>query len=454
MKTLVIIGSGFSGTVTAIEFLRRRTTQVNVVLINRSGPMARGLAYGTNSTRHLLNVPAGNMSALVDNPTSFLDFCRSLHPDTRPNAFMPRRLYGQYLQELLQIELHRNATTARHLVAEVQRLEPLSNGVRLHLSDGTALSADHVVMALGNFSPTTPSALHDPAINDYYTVDPWANAAEIDSDAPVLLLGSGLTALDVLTSLRQQGHRGDIYMLSRRGLLPTPHRQQRQPAVQDVPPVNESLLAGPATVLSYLRTLRTSVQEHEKSEGDWRDVIAAIRPVTAALWQRLPLKEQQRFLRHVQPFWDVHRHRVAPETYRTFTDTLKSGQLKPLTGRLAGATVKGNLVLLEVRLRYSSTPLQLEVHHIFNCTGPTANLTKVNEPFISQLITDKLLQSDPHQLGLIVDDDLAIVNSQGISSAWLSYVGPMLKARWWEATAVPELRQYSRNLAMRLASLL
>lgn len=454
MKTLIIIGSGFSGTVTAIEFLRRRGPNVNVILINRSGPMARGLAYGTNSPSHLLNVPAGNMSAITDEPHSFLDFCQSRHPDTTSNAFIPRQIYGEYLQQLLEIELAKVPHTARHLVAEVSRLESMGSGARLHLSDGQALEADHVVLALGNFSPASPPVLQDARLHANYTIDPWRKPAGIDKQAPVLLLGSGLTALDVLTSLRQSGHEGAIYMLSRRGLRPTPHRQQRAADHNVMSEVTQALLAAKPTVLAYLRILRNAVAKHGQVQGDWRDIIAAIRPVTATLWQRLSLDERQRFLRHAQPFWDVHRHRVAPTTYRTFEDCIESGQLKLLAGRLLHATPDSNGVMLGIRQRGDQTTITLAVQHIFNCTGPNSNLAKVREPFINQMIADGLLKADQHQLGLKVDDHLALVNSQGNSSPCLSYVGPMLKANWWEATAVPELRQYSRQLAHRLAALL
>lgn len=454
MKTLVIIGSGFSGTVTALEFLRLRAGEVNLVLINRSGPMARGLAYGTNSARHLLNVPAGNMSALTDTPDSFLQFCRIRHPETSPGSFMPRKLYGEYLQGLLQQQLDRCGGSARHLVADVQRLETLECGARIHLQDGTRLDADHVVLALGNFAPVSPASLRTPSLAAHYTVDPWAPAEKpvLPADAPLLLVGAGLTALDVLINLLQAGHRGPVYLLSRRGLAPTTHREHHHAAGTDLAWVAEALIAGPARVAAYLRCLRTAVDQHERKGGDWRDVVAAIRPSTSRLWQRLPASERRRFLRHLQAFWDIHRHRVAPDTYKRFTEALASGQARPLAGRLVDVCRDGDSLSVCIRERHSQTRRQLSVQHVFNCTGPNSNLAKVNEPFISQLIADQMLSLDEHHLGVVVDDDLAIVDQRGISLPWLSYVGPMLKANWWEATAVPELRQYSKRLATRLAN--
>ena len=454
MKTLVIIGSGFSGAVTAIEFLRRRQGQDRVIIVNRSGTMARGLAYGTNSSQHLLNVPAGNMTALVDEPDSFLNFCRERHPESGGHSFMPRKLYGEYLHQLLDLELKRHGQTARHLVAEVTRLEPRDIGLRIHLGSGEVLDADHTVLAFGNFSPRSPAMMHAPDLQALYDKDPWSpdRRATIAPHARVALLGCGLTALDVLTSLKQAGHTGPILMLSRRGLLPTAHRHLHSHR-RDLSHVVQRLLSEPATTLNYLRSVRRSTKEHESAGMDWRDVVGALRQATPQLWKRLPAIERQRFLRHLQPYWDIHRHRAAPDTYGLFAQALEAGQLKTLAGRLVSVRRDGDEALLEVRARRTQAVEQFRVDHIINCTGPDSDLRHTHEPLLTQLVESGMLCPDPLGLGLQINDDLAVIDSQGVPSPWLSYVGPMLKARWWEATAVPELRQHSRNLAVRLAKL-
>lgn len=454
MKTLVIIGSGFSGAVTAVEFLRRRQGRDKVIIVNRSGTMARGLAYGTNSSQHLLNVPAGNMTALVDEPDSFLEFCRARHPESSGHSFMPRKLYGEYLHQLLDSELKRHGQTARHLVAEVTHLEPRDNGVRIHLGSGEVLDADHAVLAFGNFSPRSPAMMHAPDLQSLYDKDPWSpnRRPTVAPDARIALLGCGLTALDVLTSLKQAGHTGSILMLSRRGLLPTAHRQLHSHR-RDLSSVVQQLLTEPATTLNYLRSVRRSTKKHESVGLDWRDVVGALRHATPELWKRLPASERRRFLRHLQPYWDIHRHRAAPETYGLFAEALEAGQLKTLAGRLVNAQRDGNEVLLNVRARSTQDIEQFRVDHIINCTGPNSDLRHTQEPLLMQLMESGLLCPDPLGLGMQVNDDLAVIDSHGVPSPWLSYVGPMLKANWWEATAVPELRQHSRNLAVRLAAL-
>jgi uncharacterized NAD(P)/FAD-binding protein YdhS len=454
MKTLVIIGSGFSGAVTAIEFLRRSQGRDRVIIVNRSGTMARGLAYGTNSSHHLLNVPAGNMTALVADPDSFLEFCKQRHPESGGHSFMPRKLYGEYLHQLLDSELQRRSDTARHLVAEVTRLEPNAKGVKIHLDSGEVLEADHAVLAFGNFSPRSPAIMQTPELQPFYDKDPWSsdNCTAIAPSATVALLGCGLTALDVLASLKQAGHIGPIVMLSRRGLLPTPHRQSHHHR-QDLSAVAQKLLSQPSTTLSYLRSVRRLVEENKSAGLDWRDVLAALRKVTPELWKRLPSPERQRFLRHLQPYWDVHRHRAAPDTYDLFEKAFKSGRLTTLAGRLISAQRDDEEVVLKVRARKTQEVELIRVNHVINCTGPNSDLRHTQEPLLAHLIRNGLIMPDSLGLGLHVNDELAVIDSQGVPSSRLSYVGPMLKADWWEATAVPELRQHSHNLAMRLAQL-
>jgi len=42
-----------------------------------------------------------------------------------------------------------------------------------------------------------------------------------------------------------------------------------------------------------------------------------LRPHWDMLWRRLPEHEQRRFLQHVARYWEVHRHRMAPQVAAT-----------------------------------------------------------------------------------------------------------------------------------------
>jgi uncharacterized NAD(P)/FAD-binding protein YdhS len=151
-------------------------------------------------------------------------------------------------------------------------------------------------------------------------------------------------------------------------------------------------------------------------------------------------------------YWDAHRHRVAPASYAAFSAQLEQGRLKPMAGRIQNIEVLPNGLRVQVGLRGTGVVESLDVSHIINCTGPNSNLARVDDRLIAQLRQAGLIRLDELGLGICVDEDLSVEDEHGVPVSWLSYVGPMLKARFWEATAVPELRRYARDLALRVAA--
>ncbi|ANI55840.1 FAD/NAD(P)-binding protein [Pseudomonas glycinae] len=454
MKTLVIIGAGFSGTVAAIEFLRSAPEDTRLIIINRSGAVARGLAYGTSSSKHLLNVPAGNMSALVDDPDSFLNYCQALIPDTTSSSFVSRKLYGDYLASLLESAERdtKSHIAVERICAEVVSLKPHEQGAQIKLSGGKTVLADQVILAFGHFPPRTPAALTSLLESPHYVANPWAGSVT-DSDKQsesILLIGSGLTALDVVSSLGKVSDAGQIYLLSRRGLMPLSHRAHKN---GQQPPTSwrDEMLNAEPTVLSYLRTLKAQVEAGKALGLNWRDVIAAIRPITSRLWMRLQTKERRRFLRHLQPYWDVHRHRVAPQTHEFFADAVNRKKIIPIAGRIRSIETGDGKTLITLQRRGRHDVEKLQIDRIINCTGPNSNPNLIDESLIQQLISDGLITVDDLGLGLRVDEHLCVQSKNGNPSPWLSYVGPMLKAELWEATAVPELRVHASALARRIS---
>jgi uncharacterized NAD(P)/FAD-binding protein YdhS len=454
MKSLVIVGAGFSGTVAAVEFLRTAPEGSSLTILNRSGQMARGLAYGTNSAIHLLNVPAGNMSAIVTEPDSFLDYCKSMNAHITSSCFAPRKMYGEYLESLLtkaKTEAQ-GRVDFKQITGNARRIAALGTGAKIELDNQAEIHADQIILALGHFPPLSPPALRPLQHATCFTSDPWSiDISKLqDSDAPVLLVGGGLTALDVISSLKKSNHTGQIIMLSRRGLLPIPHRVSRG-IPQSHHSFVEQMTQKEPDILNYFRIIRHYIRCNPQT--DWREVIAAIRPITPTLWLRLPDKERRRFLRHLQPYWDVHRHRVAPTTYALFDESLKSKKIKTLAGRLHSVEENASGATVSVRLRGDTQMTELTVEHIINCTGPNSNPSLINEDLIKNLVTDKLISIDPNGLGINVSHDLAVIDQSGAASTWLSYAGPMLKATFWEATAVPELRIHASAVVKKIVKL-
>jgi len=455
---IVIVGAGFSGAATAMQLLRHSRTPINVVLLNESGRMARGLAYGTDSLEHVLNVPAGNMSALPDDPENFLRYCRWVDERWHAGSFVPRRIYGAYLESLLaaaESAAGPQGARLQRVVGRALRVRPPHGGApaAVLLEDGRELPADHIVLAFGHVAPEHPLDEATRALlGSAYTGDPWRQplAGRVAPEARVLLVGAGLTALDMLISLDRAGHRGPVHLLSRRGLAPQPHRPQRErPSHPDIDALRARM--GP-TLRGQVRALRRAVDAAVAAGEDWRDWIGALRPHMPGWWHALSAADRRRFVRHLQAHWDNLRHRCAPEAHEVFERwrakeqlTLDAGRITALQPAPAGG------FMLKWRPRGGSALRERPIDHVVNCTSPSGRLAGSASPLVAALCADGLVQADAMGLGLNVGDDYRVQAVHGNAWPWLHYVGPLLKARDWEATAIPELRQHAAALATRLA---
>lgn len=454
MKTVVVIGAGFTGTLTSLRLL---AGGARVILINRGHAMARGVAYGTRALEHVLNVPAGRMSAFDEDPGSFLRYVQAIDPSYDASSFVPRRLYGDYLQSLLDSARRRYPDRFQTRLDAVTRIEVDEQRARarLALASGALLSADRVVLALGNFSPAdppVPASARQFFVSPRYIRDPWQDGVleSVDPDRPVLLIGTGLTMLDVALALVGRGQRAPMHAISRRGLLPLAHRDARN----EPPPIQlpASFLATPPTARSWLRALRQLLASEQALGKDWRDVIGGLRSATPAIWQQLPSNERRRFLRHLRALWDVHRHRCAPQLAAALSGLIGNGLLQVAAGRIREFDEQADgSVRVHWRRRGRAQSEPLEVAAVINCTGPEGDTRVMTEPLIEQLRRDGLLCPDELGLGLQVDARYALIDRQGAASRVLHYVGPFLKAQDWEATAVPELRKHATRLAATLA---
>lgn len=455
MPTIAIVGAGFSGAATAIHLLTRHGDKpLSVMLVNRHANLARGVAYGTHSPSHLLNVPAARMSLFPDRESDFLEFLRQYDSGVDGGSFVARSLYGRYLgTRLKQAIAAAPAMRYTGLTGEVADLglDETSHTAELRLTDGRRLAADHVVLAVGNYPPADPPV---PDVGFYashhYIRDPWAPGAldHVPLEAPVLMIGTGLTMLDVALELSHRGLSAPMYALSRRGLLPQMHRHL--PSMPANPAPADVLRASPSA-RAYLHGLRHAVREAASRGVDWRDVIGSLRPATRALWQALDLKERRRFLRHVQVYWDVHRHRTAPASGANLEELIRRGALHVYAGRLQRLTSGTEEATVVWRPRGGGPERRLGVAAVINCTGPQSDITRLSDPLIRSLLTRGWIRPDPLRLGLDTDGRGALLDNAGRPSRVLSYTGPLLRARDWEGTAVPELRLAALELADRLA---
>lgn len=454
MTTIAVIGAGFSGTLLTLHLLRRCPAPTRLVLIERNSQFGRGLAYATGNASHILNVPAGRMSAFHDRPNDFLDWLAA-HPDTEadavvgPGTFAPRRQFGDYIRALLNDEFKRSGRERLELVkGDVIGLDRSAHPMVLRLDRNRTMQADLAVLAMGNFPPE-PMPIANPNFYDtpFYRPDPWATNAltELDPDASVLLMGTGLTTVDLVISLLDQRHRGSIHAISRRGLLPRRHAGVPLPAPEHQP--------YPTAVNALTRFLRKETARATAQGSGWQPVIDELRPFMVDVWQTMSLQDRRRFLRHLRPWWDVHRHRMAAQVADRIDAARASGQFRVLVGRVRDYAIKDNGVEVRYRPRGQEALATTTVVRVINCAGPGADYDRIQEPLIRDLLRDGVVRPDPLRLGLEVTSNCALLNRQGAISRRLFAVGPVTKGTFWEMTAVPDIRRQTEKLAEYLAGL-
>ena len=447
-RTIAIVGAGFCGTAVAINLLRASPATIGrVLLIERVERQIGGVAYSTGSASHTLNVPAGRMSAFEDDPDDFLRFVRAAEPSLTGGSFVPRRWYGEYLAARLDEARRASALPLLRIAGEVVEISEGAESVTLALADGRLLAADQVVLTIGNFPPSDPPVRGDDFYRSLrYARDPWSpDAFEGDRREDVLLLGTGLTMCDVALALRDLDHRGRIHAVSRRGLLPQPHRVSAAPPPHLDAPAD--LAEWPDSALGMLRAMRREVRGKAADAVDWREVVTSIRDDTPALWRRLAAEERRRFLHRLRPYWETHRHRSSPETALGVETLIAAGALEVIVGRVDGYAEDGEGVVVTISRRGSRATEELRVGKVINCTGPDTDLARVNDPLVRSLRDSGLVRPDELGLGLDTDDDGRLLDREGRASRQLFLVGPLRKGLLWENTAVPELRVEARRMA-------
>ena len=424
---VAIVGGGFSGTMTALQLARRG---VPSILIDGSGKLGRGVAYATTEPAHLLNVPADKMSGWPDAPRDFAEWCGDAG-----TGFAERRAFGRYLAGQLD-----GVDAVQTVDAMAIDAQPDGDGWTVRLGTGEEERVAGVVLALGN-QPPAPFRQADGLPTGLFVNNPWSDEAKAAvqaaaaSGADVLILGTGLTMIDTVLSLTAAGYQGRITALSRRGLLPRAHLEP--PAA----PAPVDLAGVPLGAVSPLwRWLR-----RRSAEVGFRAAVDSLRPHSRAIWQSLPPAEVSRFLRHARPWWDVHRHRIAPEVAARLKDLVAAGRLEIMAGRLRSLAATSDDQLRALIHRRGGAPAERTVGAAFNCTGPLGDLRRTDDPLLAGLLRSGLVRLDRHELGIDVDE-----HDRAGERIWA--VGPMTKGRYWEITAVPDIRGQAAAVAADIAA--
>jgi uncharacterized NAD(P)/FAD-binding protein YdhS len=435
--TIAIIGGGVSGTLTALHLVRQGTP-ARVILIDQRAEFGLGLAYSTPSLRHLLNVPAGKISALPDQPDHFLHWFRKNHdPAATEKTFAPRAVFGRYIQSLLK-----STRRIEQEIAAVVDVRLQDSGAVLTLDNGCELRADLIVLATGNFDPAPLPGITQAASDlGLYRHNAWAadTYEALNPDAPVALIGTGLSGVDVVLRLRELGHRGRIIAVSRHGVFPNRH--------DDYTPLSSSAIPSdtPATCVAYLHALHAAIREG----AEWRAAFDSLRDTTNDLWLRLPIEEQRRFRRHLQRRWDVVRHRMAPPITDVIESELRNGTLEIREGHLRAIDASPAGACITVRSRDHSESFY--AGRVINCTGPSMNYQRVPSTLLQNLFRRGLVTSGPLGGGFHCSQDGAVIDADGHTSEIIFNLGPGRLGDLLESIAVPEIRQQAVELASTLA---
>ncbi|MDP2312327.1 MAG: FAD/NAD(P)-binding protein [Pseudomonadota bacterium] len=440
---IAILGGGFSGAALAVHLARTGGASVTLVEPDAVG---RGVAYAADPA-HLLNVPAARMSLYPDVPDDFLVWARARGVAASPTTFLPRALYGAYVSETFGRVA---AGTTRVVRARAETVDAGPAGWRIRLADGGTVEADAVVLATGNPPPADPPGLAGIIGSPRYVADPWRRdaLAAIGAADAILLVGTGLTALDVLVSLRERGHHGPIRALSRRGLVPLPHLEAGGP------PAAAPVTIAPGTSLEGLVRLVHAAGKAAVADGRaWQGVVDGLRAATPTLWAGFTAVERRRFLRHLRPYWEVHRHR-APDVVLGHVRALQAaGALEIVAGRILESAASADGVAVTLRRRGSADLEQVRVAHVINTTGPDTDLARGGGALLRDLLSRGVVLQDADRLGLRTSTDAAALRADGTVHTGLYVLGQARRADLWEHTAVPDLSRGAAALAEHLSAL-
>ncbi|MCJ2142346.1 FAD/NAD(P)-binding protein [Methylobacterium sp. E-066] len=440
---LAIIGGGFTGAVLAIHAVRASTGPLDIVVLEPRAELGRGVAYSTRDRSHRINVPSDRLDIAAGEAgtaTAWLH-AHGILPDPESEdatgAYVPRAEYGAYIGDVLARTLAAAAgrVRLRHLRTTATEVRDSDGTWTIVTQAGERVAADRVALCFGHAVPALPCRL-GPGVADspHFVADPWAAdaLAGIGPEASVLVVGTGLTMADVVTSLGAGGHRGPITAVSRRGLLPKTH---------GVFKMDLDVVGGqrPATALELLRMIRRQISAVDPALG-WHAVVDSLRPALPDLWGDLPADEKRRVVRRLLPFWEVHRFRIAPQIQAALARAQAEGRLAVERAAITGLDL-GTDGGLEAELRRGRGETERRrFDAVVLCTGPERDVAR--NPLVAALLADGTASLDAVGLGLAVDRRSRVRDASGQSRPGLYAFGPMTRGSFGEMTGAPDIAQH------------
>ncbi|HVO73325.1 MAG TPA: FAD/NAD(P)-binding protein [Ignavibacteriaceae bacterium] len=446
MSIIAVIGAGLSGRLLAMNLLRHSSgsDSPKIILIDKGSEDYMGPAYSAGEKYLLLNVPADRMGAFSAQPDHFLKWVRKKGIEADKYDFLPRSLYRDYILELLNEALLDNKENFQQMHGEAIDIEDDGSQMKIILENGRKVSADKVILALGNFPSADPKIANAPALKSKrYIRNPWSPGilSAIPEDEEIFLIGTGQTMVDLALILYKKNHKGKITGISRRGYLPLVHKDfdsydSYYEELKDKNNVND-----------LFKVIRKHLERADSLRKDVRGVIDSLRPVTQKIWMDLPSEEKLRFLRHLYRYWEIIRSRIPPESDKIIKELISSGRLRIIAGRVTDLKEGSEKLEIEFLRRGESKTATETAGYIINCCGPESDYNRIDDPLIKNLLKKGMIRPGPANLGIDALPNGSVIDKKGEVSDKLFTIGSPLRGVLFETVAVPEIRKQAEELA-------
>ena len=460
MQNIGIIGAGFSGTMTAIQLIVHQKEELTIHLIDNKQNFNKGVAYNPYSDKHLLNVVAAKMSAFSNEPDHFLNWVMQ-QPDFInkersfvAQTFLPRSIYGKYMTELFdhykQVAQQKGIQLTMHYTL-VKDLNTNPEGIELNLTNGSTLNLNQCVIATGNQLPRNPR-LQDTEIykSPHYFQNPWMadSVKNIQNTRPILIIGNGLTMVDTVLSLLEEGYNGKIYTLSPNGFNILPHRHNglKYNALTDE-------LQEKMTLTDLFTLTKKHIQAVRTYGVSAEPVIDSLRPYSQKIWRSFTESEKRVFMNRIRHLWGVARHRIPLNSYDKLQQMRINSKLHVISGEIrAMEEIEGHIEVAFINKRKNTIEC-IGVSRVINCTGPESNIQLLQNSFLTSCLRKGIITQDSLKLGInACPETFHIYNAESKLQESLFTMGSTLRGILWESTAVGELREQAALLAKQLIS--